>query len=153
MRKEVANEIIKALESNKEVTNVTIKDNTVDTKKEFTLDDYNNKELELTADYVCFRLKTNEKNTNEKIYRFHFESSKRIVLNIHYKDFVDRKTFNIKKSSIDYVMKDTDYKKALETIIAVHKKYIASVNKEKKESEKKVTTTATKKTEKNKEAK
>lgn len=139
MKKEIANEIIKALESNKAVANVTIKDNTVDTKKEFSLSDYNNKENELTADYVCFRLKVNEKNTNEKQYRFHFESSKRIVLNIHYKDFVDKKRYNIKKSSIDYVMTDNDYNKAINEIISVHNEYIKSINNDTK-------TTATKKT-------
>ena len=161
MKRENANIIIEALKKNKEVAKITIKDKTVDTRSEFTLDDYNNKELELTADYVVFRLKVNEKNTNEKQFRCHFESVKRIVINIHYRDIVaSDKRFNVKSSSIDYVMSDDNYDKAIQDIVDVHKKYLESVNKVKKNADKVAsdkkenkTTSATKKTEKNKEAK
>lgn len=120
MKRTTVAEIINVLESISLIDSITIKDNAIDTKREFTLDEYNSNE-HLNADYICFRFRKSD-DTNIKQFRNHFESSKRIVTNVHYREFLqDNVDVKIKKSSID--IDATDIEKALNTLVIAHIEY------------------------------
>lgn len=125
MNRQTAKQIIEVLQNSADVERIAIKDNSVDSKAYFTLEQYADESNELTADYVCFYLKIDESDkANVKQTRFHFESAKRIVLNVQYREIVaDNSAFNVKKSSIDYAC-TADYESALHSILDVHNAYV-----------------------------
>ena len=127
MNRQTAQQIIEALQNSTAVERIAIKDNSVDSKAYFTLEQYADESNELTADYVCFYLKIDESDkANVKQTRFHFESAKRIVLNVQYREIVaSDSAFTVKKSSIDYKC-TADYASAIQRVLNVHTAYVTA---------------------------
>ena len=125
MNRQTAETIIKALQNSADVERIAIKDNSVDSKAYFTLEQYEDESNELTADYVCFYLKIADSDkANVKQTRFHFESSKKLVLNVQYREIVaSNSAFNVKTSSIDYKC-TADYESAIQSVLDVHRAYV-----------------------------